>query len=746
MLRGARGWRGLVAVALLGACARPPVPPVTPSPASATAAGTPAAEASSAASSATRAPPSAPPTTAAPARIDSLTICLAAEPQSLFPFARPEAGRAHILAALTDGPIDSAEYGFEPVLLESLPSLAQGDAVLNTALVLPGERVVDYLGRVRPLTEGVITLAPDGSLVTYSGSGTASLPQLVVTFRLRPGLTWSDGTPLTAADSVFAFDLGRSPEVVDPRRALAERTAHYRATSDASVVWSGLPGYFDPLYFTNFWTPLPRHRYEGLSATEIADSDEANRAPLSWGPFMLGEWTPGEQLVLVRNPRYWRSAEGLPRAERLIFRFLGEPADLIAALRSGTCDVAPSGAGLAELAEGLAGNEGIDVYASAGPALEMLLFAQQPAPGYAAAALLTEADGRRALAHCLDRDALMPPLAEPASAGYLPADHPLAEAALAGAAFDPAAGHELLAGMGWTDTDGDGVLDREDQPLALTLAAGPVGNPAREGLQTAVQAQLLANCGIVIAIQTLTSGELMGDWPDGVIFGRRFDLALFGWRVGAAPPCGLFLSEQVPDDDNPAGANAGGYASAEFDLACRRALTALDGPAAAGAHRAAQRIFARDLPGLPLFYWPRVGLARAGVVRYGVDPTSESELWNVEVVTNDEGRRTNDERRMASLRRWLCQLPMASYQLRLSHHTTRPHASRVSQRRPPVAGSTTKTPEGLLTASRWPVGAHAATPALPGCSEPVWMRRRWPNSKAWRVSRPVARSRTTHQR
>jgi peptide/nickel transport system substrate-binding protein len=218
----------------------------------------------------------------------------------------------------------------------------------------------------------------------------------------------------------------------------------------------------------------------------------------------------------------------------------------------------------------------------------------------------------------------------------LPASHPLGATGLGGPAFDPAAGRALLVAAGWADTDGDGVLDREGQPLVVGLAAGPAGNAARERLLRAVQAQLLDHCGIAAAPQTLTSGELVADWPDGGVFGRRFDLALFAWNVGAAPPCGLFLSEQIPGDDNPAGANAGGYAAADYDQACRRALAALDLPSAAGDYRLAQQAFVRDLPALPLFFWPRAGLARPGVVGYGVDATAESELWNVEAMTVEE--------------------------------------------------------------------------------------------------------------
>jgi peptide/nickel transport system substrate-binding protein len=157
-----------------------------------------------------------------------------------------------------------------------------------------------------------------------------------------------------------------------------------------------------------------------------------------------------------------------------------------------------------------------------------------------------------------------------------------------------------------------------------------MGDASREALMASIQSQLMANCGVEIELQPLTRGELEGDWPDGVVFGRRFDLALFGWRPVGAPPCGLFTTAQMPDDASPGGANDTGYSSAEFDQACRKALTSWDPVEAASFQAEAQRIFARDLPVLPLLFRPRIAAARPQVSGFALDPTSASELWNIE--------------------------------------------------------------------------------------------------------------------
>ncbi len=577
-----------------------------------------------------------------------LTVCLPSEPQSLYLYARPEPGREHILAALYDGPIDSHDYQYQPVLLTKLPSVADGDAVVNTVTVNVGDTVVDSLGRVMTLAEGASLAQLDSATTTYSGSGPVSVPQMVVTFHLKSGVLWSDGEPLTADDSVFSYEVSLSPDSYSPRRDLAERTASYRALDDVTVEWMGLPGYLDPLYFTSFWTPLPRHVFGGLTPTEIAGSPEANRNPLGWGPFVLTEWASGDHFTFERNPHYFRAAEGLPHLDRVTYRIApGDAATLLAELQSGACDVVPQNSAFDAAAASLVtawdtavppGLPDVRVQSVTGTTLEHLDFGIAPTDDY------TRPEGndffadtriRHAIGLCLDREGLArltgpsPHQRGEPPATYLPAFHPFA-ALLDPIPFDPARGRALLSEMRWTDSNGDGTLDKDGAPLKLALVSGPVGDSIREALLAAIQSQLKTNCGIEVGPRLLTRGELEGDWPDGVIFGRRFDLAVFGWEVGSVPPCELFTAAQIPDDANPGGANDTGYSNPQFDAACHRALTMFDPQLAAQYHAEAQRLFAQDLPMLPLFFRVKIAAIRAQVADFTRDPTSPSELWNIE--------------------------------------------------------------------------------------------------------------------
>ncbi|RLC87160.1 MAG: hypothetical protein DRI79_09005, partial [Chloroflexi bacterium] len=151
-------------------------------------------------------------------------------------------------------------------------------------------------------------------------------------------------------------------------------------------------------------------------------------------------------------------------------------------------------------------------------------------------------------------------------------------------------------------------------------------------LQTAQLIQTyLAACGIRVSIETMPSEALFAPGPEGVLFGRRFDLAQFSWRTAPDPLCDLFLSSQIPDVGHWDRPNVVGFLDDEYDTACLSALEALPGSTEyVTGHVEAQRIFSERLPVLPLFQRLKVTLARTSVIGLAPDPTQTSELWNIE--------------------------------------------------------------------------------------------------------------------
>jgi peptide/nickel transport system substrate-binding protein len=151
-----------------------------------------------------------PPVTATPA-LRSLNICLGEEPNTLYPLGNLNAAARSVLSAIYDGPMDVVEYSYEPIMLEKIPTLEDGDAQVTPISVSAGSEVVDTNGNVVLLATGT-RIRPSGCrsddcAVTYDGSSTLQMDQLVVTFTMLEGLMWSDGAPLTTSDSIFAFGL-----------------------------------------------------------------------------------------------------------------------------------------------------------------------------------------------------------------------------------------------------------------------------------------------------------------------------------------------------------------------------------------------------------------------------------------------------------------------------------------------------------------------------------------------------------
>ena len=189
----------------------------------------------------------APLPTATPAT-RALNICLGEEPTSLYPYGSLNAAARSVLSAIYDGPMDVVEYGYEPVILEKIPNLEDGDAQIETVTAQPGDQIVDASGNVVGLIKGT-QLYPSGCRnddckVTYDGVSNIIMDQMVVTFTMLAGLQWSDGAPLTASDSVFSFEIAAN-DATPGSKFLIDRTQAYEAASDGvTIQWWGMPGLF----------------------------------------------------------------------------------------------------------------------------------------------------------------------------------------------------------------------------------------------------------------------------------------------------------------------------------------------------------------------------------------------------------------------------------------------------------------------------------------------------------------------
>jgi peptide/nickel transport system substrate-binding protein len=581
----------------------------------------------------------------------SLTICSGAEPDTLYLYGGGSLAASDVHEAIYDGPIDNRTFSHQPVILEKLPSLEDGDVVTKTLAVEAGDLVVDSTGAPVTLADGIL-VRPTGCYTTECAVAFDGTPlemeQMVVTFRLKPGIFWSDGTPLTAHDSVYSFELDKDPDTPSDKN-LVDRTARYEALDPLTTAWTGLPGYRDSTFLTNFWTPLPEHAWSALTALELTQAEESTRLPMGWGPYVIKEWVAGEHITLAKNEYYWRADEGLPKVDSIIFRFVGEnPNATIAALLSGDCDIAGQTTqldGQVGMLLELQSVGKLAVTTAKGTVWEHLDFGINPIESYDRPGYFSDVRVRQAIAYCLDRQSVVDAVLYGQSQvlhSYVPPEHPLNNPDVEQYPFDPQRGARLLDAVGWVDEDGDPDTPRvaqgiEGVPDGTKLSFNYWTTSANERqAATRILESSLAECGIDVRLEFWSPSEFFSNAPDGPVFGRHFVVAQFAWLTEVTPPCELYLSQEITGDPEAGFCGWGcvnntGFANSEYDAACKSALSSLPGtPAYEDFHKEAQRIFAEQLPVIPLYLSLKLAAARPDLKGFEMDPTAKSEFYNIE--------------------------------------------------------------------------------------------------------------------
>jgi peptide/nickel transport system substrate-binding protein len=360
------------------------------------------------------------------------------------------------------------------------------------------------------------------------------------TFHLRKGAKWSDGQPLTAQDVVFTFDLIYDKNIPASLReglTFAGKFLAYRAIDDDTVEFSA-PMRVGPLLAAVSTAPiLPKHKLEAIWKAGKFNSAWALNTPptelVGNGPFTIAKYTPGQSLIFKRNPYYWRkAADGrqlpyldggvsqiVPDRNTLVLRFQSKETDYVW-LRPE--DWAPLQSGKS--------SGGYETFNS-GPAwaFTYLSFNVNPAnrrlPDYKRA-WFQKKEFRQAIAYALDRDnmaaTVLRGMGRAIWSPVSPADRVFFKKDLPPMAYDPAKAGALLAGMGLSKKNGDGVLvDDAGHPVEFTLLTNN-NNSVRLALCTAIQ-ENLRKIGVKVIVMPVEFNSLVEklratyDWEADVL-------------------------------------------------------------------------------------------------------------------------------------------------------------------------------------------------------------------------------------
>lgn len=241
------------------------------------------------------------------------------------------------------------------------------------------------------LLEYDTSLKPQPSLAE---SWTVSPDGKTITFKLRQGVKFHDGQPLTAEDVKFSImDVAKVTHPRGPNTFAA--VTEVQTPDDHTVILKlSEAAPYMMMAFSSYETPIiPKHIF---GQGDLRTHPNANN-PIGSGPFMFTEWKKGQYIRLDRNPNYWK--KGQPYLDRIVARFIADPSTRTAALEKGEAHFAAMGAVPFNDAKKLAGNANLTVttkgHEMISPVSELLLNTKNKP--------LDDKRVRQAIAYAMDR-------------------------------------------------------------------------------------------------------------------------------------------------------------------------------------------------------------------------------------------------------------------------------------------------------------------------------------------------------
>jgi len=176
-------------------------------------------------------------------------------------------------------------------------------------------------------------------------SWTWSADGRTLTFHLRTGVRWHDGTATTARDVVWTFDAARDTVTGYPRQNELHAVTSVVAVDDSTVELHFASGSSHPhapgdlaFVFTDL-AILPAHLLDSVSHARLREAFW-NEHPVGNGPFRFVTHEPNRRWVFARNADFPADLGGAPNVERLIIVVVDEPMVKLSALVSGELDFA----------------------------------------------------------------------------------------------------------------------------------------------------------------------------------------------------------------------------------------------------------------------------------------------------------------------------------------------------------------------------------------------------------------------
>lgn len=474
--------------------------------------------------------------------------------------------------------------------------------------------------------EGLVTYdTATGSLIGgNAASWEISEDGTVYTFTLRDGLKWSDGSPLTAQDYLYAFQRILTPETTAQYLSMltdyiagaqeyydgtgTAETLGVKAPDDKTLVLtlkSATPYYIDIL---TMWTFSPVQK-----ATIEANGDQWTASPDTYicnGPFKISEMNMGESVVLVKNPEYYDADK--VSLEKITFRYITDMATALMAYESGEIDGARSFPS-SDYARLKAEDAGIVSVSSYGTVFYNFNCAKAP---------FDNALVRKAFNLAVDRTSIIDDVVQipavPAysfiAPGYVANGVDFADGRSnfgLSATADVEAAKAVLAEAGYPN--GEGFPE-----ITLSYYTSDSVKKIVEALAEMLQTNL--NIKINIANE-----EWAIYYPN--VQAGNYDLCAMGWSGDYLHPM-TFLPLMKTGDVN----NLGKYSNTAYDELVAKAQSEIDSAAAMAIMQEADNTASAEYPTLNLYYKANMMLMNSKVQGYYLNPSDTLYLKTAQVV------------------------------------------------------------------------------------------------------------------
>jgi peptide/nickel transport system substrate-binding protein len=446
--------------------------------------------------------------------------------------------------------------------------------------------------------------SPDNGLVSFidvefdvDGDGAMDQVQAPqVTYRLRPGMVWSDGTPITSTDCLFYHNLMMQPDAVDSfqRGFYPDVVASAEVVDDLNIVLTYNRPWPDFLADATLSCAYPSHKFlgdnsagftmdsdgDGVFDANLDDSPYTSAFPggdvaelVGYGPYIMTEFNVGTDIVFERNPNWGANAwETVGAVDVFVLQFILESAQMENAMQVGDIDIAFN---FDSVNNGYGGMENVGTFIVEGVFVDAIWMNSGPNSRPA----MQDVRVREALVAAIDRRGIANQFGGEGAGDLLPRSwYPpqFTDPNLGFREYNVDLARQLLTEAGWVDDDGDEAPDNaapsprvgpNGELLILRFYTTPV--VPRPDIQLVIQAQL-AQVGVGTQLFVVNGPTvLFAPFNSyGVLYTGQYDLAMYALSNSPLSPNGSvdnFHCSGIPSTENPEGRNNTWFCNEEHD-------------------------------------------------------------------------------------------------------------------------------------------------------------------------------------